>query len=221
MRQDYERRCNLYPGEAEALYGKSLEEEQQQQQEGREEGRKLQQLLNMGANALVRGAMAYGRDAACPSEEERQQYLQLKKGATEAYATIVAPIHGSKELEQQQQEEQQKRMLPQQKVRKLDVEALGGGREGGLAYMHRQARAAYPRRFLLDAGKKAMPGPVEWGEVVARQEEFKSSNNAIEKTNKNAEWLKEKVRMSWDDLDNTDIYDNGSDEHDDRDVGPF
>ena len=219
MRQDYERRCNLYPSEAEALYGKSLEEEQEdeQQQQQQQQGRQLQQLINMGANALVRGAMAYGRDAACPSEEQRQQYLQFKTGATQAYDTVAAPVHGSKELEEQQQEEQQK-------VRKVEV--VEEGREGGLAYMHRQARAAYPRRFLLDAGKKAMPGPVEGGEVVARQEEFKlSNNNAIEKTNKNAEWLKEvegaKARISWDDLDDLDIYDNTDEEHDDRHAGPF
>eukprot|EP00624_Nannochloropsis_granulata_P002200 evm.model.NODE_21169_length_9095_cov_20.787575.4 len=180
----------------------------------------------MGANALVRGMMAYGRDAACPDEEQRQQYLQLKREAADAYETLRAP---HKEIKLQQQ--QQRGLLQQDS--EVEARLVGEGREAGLAYMHRQARAAYSREMLLEAGKQAMPGPVEGGEVVARQEEIKKSNSEIEKSNKNAEWLKEvegrkgkvgkngKARVTWDDLDDLDIFDNPKDDGDDGDVGPF
>jgi hypothetical protein len=182
--------------------------------EGGREDRKLQWVLNAGANAVVQGARNYGREAACPTEEERQHYLEMKQQAAE-----LLPGHA-------------RRTLMGQGGREGGKE---GGREAGLAFMHRNARAEYQQGVIEGMGRRTVPMPVGGAEVVARQEEFKASRNPAVLSAKDAGWLQEMEEegrrrrgerrgekdLDWDDMDDYDGVVEKEEEEEEGDPGPF
>ncbi len=222
LKEDYEKRCNLGEGEAD-LFHPGVQTATT---------RHLQSLMGMGADALRRGAIEFGREAACPTAEQRAEYLSLKAHATKFL-----------QAKDEVQTENADRMLLQRQARGeeevVDAEAV-----------HRQTIARYPRH-LQEAGKRPVPGPVSGEEIIARQTEYKEQNNAVKVSNANAEFLKQAMAtdtlqqlfqnqpregplaamaaavggkrkpLTDADLEDYDGYDSANDDHDDTDLGPF